>query len=100
MLITGRFKDARNPDFRMTLTSNVSNADFQQGYCVTGTLDRGCYRMQAIILHWKHHVNYQILQTEYPYYRSKSLALLNHKMIKQLGLSLCKAEDNNMSQNI
>jgi hypothetical protein len=41
MLITGRFKDARNPDFRMTLTSNVSNADFQQGYCVTGTLDRG-----------------------------------------------------------
>jgi hypothetical protein len=25
----------------MNLTSNVSNEDFQQGYCVTGTLERG-----------------------------------------------------------
>jgi hypothetical protein len=30
-----------SPDFRMVLTTNVSQADFQMGYCVTGTLERG-----------------------------------------------------------
>ena len=39
--ITGKFKDVNSPDFRMFLTTNVSNADFQMGYCVTGTLERG-----------------------------------------------------------
>ena len=41
MSISGKFKDNSNPDFRMTLTTNISNADFQMGYCVTGTLERG-----------------------------------------------------------
>ncbi|XP_041363512.1 uncharacterized protein LOC121379106 [Gigantopelta aegis] len=42
MMIQGRFKQLPNqPDFRMHLTTNVSQADFQLGYCVTGTLERG-----------------------------------------------------------
>lgn len=41
MTITGKFKDSVNPDFKMTLTTNISNADFQLGYCVTGTLEIG-----------------------------------------------------------
>lgn len=40
-VITGKFKDIPLPDFRMVLSTNVSNADFQLGYCVTGTLERG-----------------------------------------------------------
>lgn len=39
--ISGKIKDKSNSDFKMHLTSNVSNADFQLGYCVTGTLERG-----------------------------------------------------------
>lgn len=41
VVISGKIKDNTNADFRMHLTSNVSNADFQLGYCVTGTLERG-----------------------------------------------------------
>jgi hypothetical protein len=41
MVITGKFKDILQPDFKMVLTTNVDNADFQLGYCVTGTLERG-----------------------------------------------------------
>lgn len=41
VVITGKFKDINSPDFRMFLTTNVSNADFHLGYCVTGTLERG-----------------------------------------------------------
>jgi len=28
-------------DFKLSLSTNVSNADFQLGYCMTGTLERG-----------------------------------------------------------
>ena len=47
-VITGRFKghQVASPDFRMVLTTNVSNADFQMGYCVTGTLERGKGELQ------------------------------------------------------
>ncbi|XP_060565573.1 uncharacterized protein LOC132724652 [Ruditapes philippinarum] len=41
VVISGKIKDSKNEDFRMNLTSNVSNADFQLGYCITGTLERG-----------------------------------------------------------
>lgn len=41
VVISGKIKDNTNADFRMHLTSNVTNADFQLGYCVTGTLERG-----------------------------------------------------------
>ncbi|CAI9721910.1 Hypothetical predicted protein [Octopus vulgaris] len=41
MWITGKFKETINPDFKMALTTNVSNSDFQLGYSVTGTLERG-----------------------------------------------------------
>lgn len=42
MYIYGTFKDLpHNPDFKVNLTTNVSNADFQLGYSVTGTLERG-----------------------------------------------------------
>nr|KAG5714691.1 hypothetical protein BaRGS_000179 [Batillaria attramentaria] len=46
-VITGKFKGhPPSPDFRMVLTTNVSNADFQMGYCVTGTLERGKGELQ------------------------------------------------------
>ena len=42
MVVSGKFKDnSASPDFRMTLTTNINNTDFQLGYCVTGTLERG-----------------------------------------------------------
>ena len=42
--VVGRFRDdsVSDPDFKLSLSTNVSNADFQLGYCMTGTLDRGC----------------------------------------------------------
>ena len=41
MVITGKFKGSSEPDFKLILTTNVSNADFQLGYSMTGTLERG-----------------------------------------------------------
>lgn len=42
MVVTGKFKHyTTSPDFKLTLTTNVSNADFQMGYSITGTLERG-----------------------------------------------------------
>lgn len=41
MTVTGKFKGETDPDFRLTLTSNVSNQDFQMGYSLTGTLEKG-----------------------------------------------------------
>lgn len=41
VVISGKIKDKTNSDFRMYLTSNVDSSDFQLGYCVTGTLERG-----------------------------------------------------------
>ena len=43
MTVTGKFKnrEMRDPDFKLTLTTNVSNTDFQMGYSITGTLERG-----------------------------------------------------------
>jgi len=42
MVITGKFKHhVGTPDFKLTLTTNVSNADFQMGYSITGVLERG-----------------------------------------------------------
>ncbi|KAK6171332.1 hypothetical protein SNE40_019545 [Patella caerulea] len=50
MIITGRFKDSSSPDFRMFLTTNISHGDFQMGYCVTGTLERGDKRKSELQL--------------------------------------------------
>ena len=41
MCITGKFKTDSEPEFRLHLTTNVSNTDFQLGYSMTGTLERG-----------------------------------------------------------
>ncbi|XP_076315555.1 uncharacterized protein LOC143228115 [Tachypleus tridentatus] len=41
MCIKGRFKGNEEPDFKMYLTSHVTNADFRLGYSMTGTLERG-----------------------------------------------------------
>jgi len=46
MTIVGKFKEdaaatAEGRDFKLTLSTDVSNADFQLGYCMTGTLERG-----------------------------------------------------------
>ena len=41
MTIVGKFKGQADPDFKLTLTTNVSNTDFQLGYSITGTLERG-----------------------------------------------------------
>ena len=41
VVITGKFKETRHSDFQMFLTTNVDNADFNLGYCVTGTLEQG-----------------------------------------------------------
>jgi hypothetical protein len=41
IVLSGKVKGDNHFCFRMNLTSNVSNEDFQQGYCVTGTLERG-----------------------------------------------------------
>jgi hypothetical protein len=41
LYIKGKFKGSKDPDFMLYLTSNVSNQDFYQGYCMTGTLERG-----------------------------------------------------------
>lgn len=42
--VVGKFKDVQDPDpdFRLTLNTNVSSADFQTGYSMTGMLERGC----------------------------------------------------------
>ena len=44
MCITGKFKGGSEPDFKMHLSTDVSNADFQMGYSMTGTLERGKIR--------------------------------------------------------
>jgi len=44
-VVVGRFCDSSSvadPDFKLSLSTNVSNADFQLGYCMTGILERGC----------------------------------------------------------
>ncbi|KOX80049.1 hypothetical protein WN51_06463 [Melipona quadrifasciata] len=43
LYIIGSFKRmATDPDFKLYLTSNVSSSDFNMGYSMTGTLERGC----------------------------------------------------------
>lgn len=42
--IVGKFKGAAQPDFKLNLSTSVSGADFQLGYSMTGTLERGCRR--------------------------------------------------------
>ena len=41
MRITGTFKDRGDADFRLVLSSAVTDADFALGYCMTGVVDRG-----------------------------------------------------------
>lgn len=41
MAVVGKFKKSMEPDFKLCLTTNVSNADFQLGYSMTGSLERG-----------------------------------------------------------
>jgi len=40
--IVGKFNGSTQPDFKLSLSTNVNNADFQLGYSMTGTLERGC----------------------------------------------------------
>ena len=40
----GSTQSASSLDFRLSLSTNVSNADFQLGYSMTGTLERGSRR--------------------------------------------------------
>ena len=62
MVITGKFKqtdkkknivggagvkDINGRDFKLLLSSDVSNADFQMGYSMTGTLERGSKKGQG-----------------------------------------------------
>ncbi|XP_075210398.1 uncharacterized protein LOC142317736 [Lycorma delicatula] len=43
LYIIGSFKKmAVDPDFKLSLTTNVSVADFNMGYAMTGSLERGC----------------------------------------------------------
>ncbi|XP_076285823.1 uncharacterized protein LOC143211740 isoform X4 [Lasioglossum baleicum] len=43
LYIIGSFKRmSTDPDFKLYLTSNVSSSDFNMGYSMTGTLERGC----------------------------------------------------------
>lgn len=43
LYIMGSFKRmTTDPDFKLYLTSNVSSSDFNMGYSMTGTLERGC----------------------------------------------------------
>ncbi|XP_053668623.1 uncharacterized protein LOC128719028 [Anopheles marshallii] len=45
LLIVGTFKRrVPDPDFKLYLSSNISLADYNMGYCLTGTLERGCER--------------------------------------------------------
>jgi len=44
LCVVGSFKDTTEPDFKLYLTTNVNNADFQLGYCMTGTLERGSHK--------------------------------------------------------
>ncbi|XP_063706380.1 uncharacterized protein LOC134835432 [Culicoides brevitarsis] len=45
LLIVGSFKKrVPDPDFKLYLSSNISLADYNMGYCITGTLERGCKR--------------------------------------------------------
>ncbi|PNF23722.1 hypothetical protein B7P43_G01073 [Cryptotermes secundus] len=42
LYIVGSFKRmSPDPDFKLYLTSNVSTSDFNMGYSMTGTLERG-----------------------------------------------------------
>ncbi|XP_071439155.1 uncharacterized protein [Hetaerina americana] len=42
LFIVGSFKRmVTDPDFKLYLTSNVTNSDFNMGYSMTGTLERG-----------------------------------------------------------
>ena len=42
LLVLGRLKNVTEcPDFRLTLSTDISNTDFQLGYSMTGTLERG-----------------------------------------------------------
>ncbi|KPI96973.1 hypothetical protein RR46_05590 [Papilio xuthus] len=41
--IVGTFKHlGTDSDFKLYLTTNVTQADFNMGYTMTGTLERGC----------------------------------------------------------
>lgn len=39
--VVGHFKGQPQPDFRLSLTTDVSNTDFHAGYSMTGTVERG-----------------------------------------------------------
>ncbi|KAK0080826.1 hypothetical protein PV325_013275 [Microctonus aethiopoides] len=43
LYIIGSFKrQTVDADFKLYLTSNVTSSDFNMGYSMTGTLERGC----------------------------------------------------------
>ncbi|XP_058465287.1 uncharacterized protein LOC131438910 [Malaya genurostris] len=45
LLIVGTFKRrVPDPDFKLYLSSNITLADYNMGYCLTGTLERGDQR--------------------------------------------------------
>ncbi|KAG7197804.1 hypothetical protein KM043_001618 [Ampulex compressa] len=48
LYIIGSFKRmTTDPDFKLYLTSNVSPSDFNMGYSMTGTLERGCKKTNS-----------------------------------------------------
>ncbi|XP_032666776.1 uncharacterized protein LOC116842133 [Odontomachus brunneus] len=48
LYIIGSFKRmTTDPDFKLYLTSNVSSSDFNMGYSMTGTLERGCKKTNS-----------------------------------------------------
>lgn len=50
MVISGKMKDniPSGRHFKLILSSDVSNEDFQMGYCMTGTLERASEKKDAM----------------------------------------------------
>ena len=49
LVIVGKFKHVtESPEFKLILTTNVSNADFHHGYSMTGVLERGVLKDDAM----------------------------------------------------
>ena len=49
LIVTGKLKHTKDaPRFRLYLTTNVSNADFQMGYSMTGILERGIHQASSM----------------------------------------------------
>ncbi|XP_065218690.1 uncharacterized protein LOC135844415 [Planococcus citri] len=47
LYIVGSFKKCAEPDFKLVLTANITIADFNMGYCMTGSLERGSHKLNT-----------------------------------------------------